>query len=86
MTRALESLVDEVRELIRYTEQQFVNLVLADFEDSLRGSQHPIRTAYDWLEMYQEERRERQNNRYADHTRRKRKRKRCHSHTQAINR
>jgi hypothetical protein len=57
----LLSLMNDVIHRIRSTEENYAPLVLADFEDSLATSENPIRTAYQWLNLYRGEKHARKN-------------------------
>jgi hypothetical protein len=49
MKTLLQSLSDEVTALIRRTEENYSDLVIADFNEALERSRNPIKTANHWL-------------------------------------
>ena len=51
-TTALQSIINETKTLIHRNEGKYSWGVISDFEDALRASDNPHKTAYGWLQMY----------------------------------
>lgn len=49
----LQSLLDELRGLIKRNEEDFAKTVLGDLDDAINRSDNPQATAYQWLKKYQ---------------------------------
>lgn len=52
--RLLTSLKRSIRAAILRVEGDFADGVQGDFQDALRRSRHPLKTAYEWLRHYKQ--------------------------------
>lgn len=50
--KALQSIIKEAKQIIRRREGRYADSVIADFDDALRSSDNPHKTAYEWLQKY----------------------------------
>lgn len=48
----LQSILDELRRLIRRDEAEFADYVLKDLDEAIQRSTKPTKTAYQWLQIY----------------------------------